>query len=294
VISVLAELQFGVVARWQLMILGLEPQAIQRRIASGRLKPLHAGVYAVGHTKLTPQGYLMAAVLALGPGAVLSHVSAASHHGLRRTNQAKVDVTTHVSGQRGTKRIRAHRTRVLHPDDWTIADGIPVTSVARTLLDLAAELTNEQLLDALDEAVRLEVFDLGAIDRAIQRTPHRKGVPTLSKLLTDYRGAPDLRSWLERRFRHMVRAAGLPEPVYNATVAGYTVDAYFAGSGLVVELDSRRYHLTPRVFESDKVKDAALQRAGHPVLRITDKRMKQEPEAVLDDLVALNAMPPRA
>jgi hypothetical protein len=140
VIGALAELQHGVVARWQLLAFGFGDDSIQHRIATGRLKPMHAGVYGVGHTRLTPAGHLMAAVLALGPGALLSHLSAASHLGLRRTNQAKVDVTTSVSGQRSTKLIRAHRTRVLHPDDWTIIDGIPVTSVARTHLDVAAIL----------------------------------------------------------------------------------------------------------------------------------------------------------
>jgi very-short-patch-repair endonuclease len=294
-IPLLAELQYGVVARWQLTLLGFGKNGIQDRIDPGMLVPLHAGVYAVGHTKLTRNGYFLAAILAYGPRAVLSHRSAGVIWDLLTSRQIKVDVTTHVSGQRHTRRIKAHRTRHLHEEDWTIKDGIPVTSVARTILDLAAILGPARLLDVIDEAVRAELFDLHALERAMARTPQRRGVKKLQAVLADYRGAPDLRSKLERHFRHRLRAiSGLPEPLYNVEVAGYRADVYVPYYKLVIELDSRHFHLTPRAFESDAVRDTARLKQHIRTLRVTDKRFYAEPDAVIEDVLALTIKQPRA
>jgi very-short-patch-repair endonuclease len=294
-LAALAELQYGVVARWQLTLLGYGKTAIQNRVDSGLLIPLHAGVYAVGHTKLTRSGYFLAAVLAFGPRAVLSHRSAGVHWDLLSSRQIKVDVTTHVSGQRHTRRIKAHRTRHLHEEDWTIKDGIPVTSVARTILDLAAVLSRDRLLDLIDDAVRAELFDLGALERAMTRTPKRRGVKKLQAVLADYRGAPDLRSKFERHFRHRLRAIeGLAEPLHNIEVAGYRADVYFPDYKLVIELDSRHFHLTPRAFESDAVRDTARLKQKIGTLRITDERFYSEPDAVIKDVLALTVKQPRA
>jgi very-short-patch-repair endonuclease len=294
-VALLAEIQFGVVARWQLVALGYSVDAIQRRIASGRLIPLHAGVYAVGHTKLTRSGYFLAAVLAFGPRAVLSHRTAAVHWGIFASRQRRADVTTSVSAQRNATRIKAHRTRVLHEEDWTIRDGIPVTSVARTILDLAAILSPDRLLDVIDDAVRAELFDLYAIERAIARTPYRRGVRRLKALLADYRGAPDLRSKFERRFRHRLRAIpGLPEALHNVDVAGYQADVYFPQFQLVIELDSRGFHFTPRGFENDPIRDAARQKQHIGTLRVTDKRFCEEPDAVIQDVLELTIKQPPA
>jgi very-short-patch-repair endonuclease len=295
VLALLAEIQFGVVARWQLTLLGYGKDAVQVRIDSGILKPLHAGVYAVGHTKLTRSGYFLAAVLAFGPRAVLSHRTAGVHWGLFASRQRKADVTTHVSAQRNTTRIKAHRTRILDDEDWTIRDGIPVTSVARTMLDLAAILRPDRLLDVIDDAVRAEIFDLFALERAMARTPYRRGVRKLKALLTDYRGAPDLRSKFERRFRARLRATpGLPEALHNVDVAGYKADVYFPQFNLVIELDSRHFHLTPRAFENDAVRDAARLKQQIGTLRVTDERFYKEPDAVIEDVLALTIRRPRA
>jgi very-short-patch-repair endonuclease len=294
-LAALAELQYGVVARWQLTLLGYGKDAIQVRIDSGLLKPMHVGVYAVGHTKLTRNGYFLAAVLAFGPRAVLSHRSAGVLWDLLTSRQIKADVTTHVSGQRHARRIKAHRTRHLHPEDVTIKDGIPVTSVARTILDLAAILGPDRLRDVIDDAVRRELFDLAALERAMARTPRRKGVPKLTAILADYRGAPDLRSKFEKRFRHRIRATtGLPEPLYNVQIAGYRADVYFPDYKLVIELDSRHFHLTPRAFEADAVRDTARLKQKIGTLRITDKRFYSEPDAVIEDVLALTIKQPRA
>jgi hypothetical protein len=295
VLALLAEIQFGVVARWQLTLLGYGKDAVQVRIDSGMLRPLHAGVYAVGHTKLTRNGYFLAAVLASGPRAVLSHRTAGVHWGIFASRQVKADVTTHVSAQRTTRRIKAHRTRALHEEDWTIEDGIPVTSVARTMLDLAAILRPDRLLDVIDDAVRAEIFDLFALERAMTRTPYRRGVRKLKALLTDYRGAPDLRSKFERRFRRRLRATpGLPEALYGEKIAGHLADVYFPQFNLVIELDSRGYHLTPRAFEADAVRDAKRLKEGIGTLRVTDTRFYSDPDGVIEDVLALSIRRPRA
>lgn len=291
----LAELQYGIVARWQLTVLGYRKTAIQDRIDTGLLKRLHAGVYAVGHTKLTRHGFFLAAVLAFGPWALLSHRSAGVLWDVVSSWQVKVDVTTHVAAQRGTPRIRAHRTRNLHPEDWTIKDGIPVTSVARTILDLAAILRPDRLLDVIDAAVRAEVFDLAALERAIARTPHRRGVKKLQALLADYRGAPNLRSKFEKRFRARLRATEeLPEALYDVEVAGREADVYFPQFELVIELDSRSFHLTPRAFENDAVRDAARLKQDIDTLRVTDKRFYADPGGVIEDVLDLTVRRPRA
>jgi very-short-patch-repair endonuclease len=294
-IGVLAELQYGVVARWQLTLLGYRKTAIQDRIDSGLLKRLHAGVYAVGHTKLTANGYFLAAVLAFGPRALLSHRSAGVLWDVISSWQVKVDVTTHISGQRHSRRIRAHRTRRLHAEDWTIKDGIPVTSLARTILDLAAILSNDHLLDVIDNAVRAEVFDLAALERAMARTPARRGVKKLEGLLADYRGAPNLRSKFEKRFRARLRATKeLPEALYNVEVAGHEADVCFPQFDLVIELDSRSYHLTPRAFENDAVRDATRLKQNINTLRVTDKRFYADPGGVIEDVLDLTVRRPRA
>jgi very-short-patch-repair endonuclease len=295
VVAALAEIQYGVVARWQLVLLGFGKDAIQVRIDTGLLKPLHAGVYAVGHTRLTRHGFFLAAVLAFGPRALLSHRSAGVLWDLLSSRQIKVEVTTHVSAQRHTPRIKAHRTRKLDPEDVTIKDGIPITSVARTILDLAAILRPDGLLDVIDNAVRAQLFDLAALERAIARTPRRRGVKKLEVLLADYRGAPDLRSKFERDFRHRLRRIKeLPEALHDVQVAGYEADVHYPQFNLVIELDSRRYHLTPRAFEKDPVRDAARLREGIATLRVTDKRFYSDPDAVMEDVLDLTIRPPRA
>jgi very-short-patch-repair endonuclease len=175
----------------------------------------------------------------------------------------------------------------LHPEDVTRHNGIPVTSVARTLLDIAPLVDETRLARIIENAVRLEVFDLRALDRAIDRTPRRAGVPKLRAALADYRRTPDLRSNNERLFRKLIAEAGLPEPQFNVMVEGLLVDVYWPQWSLIVEIDSIAYHMTPRAFERDRIRDAILQKAGYRVLRISEKRLKTEPQAVLADVIAL-------
>ena len=238
-IAALAEPQHGVVAVWQLLELGLGRGAIQHRVNIGRLHRIHWGVYAVGHRNLSRQGHRMAAVLAYGPDAVLSHRSAAAHWGIGQASY-KIDVTM-PKGRRSRKTFRAHAAR-LQSEDRTVHDGIPVTTVARTIFDLAAQLSKDQLTYLVEEADRKQLLDLRKLDRAIARRPHAAGTRRLHKVLAAYRGPADTRSRLERDFRKLIAKAGLPEPQFNVLVAGLTVDVYWPQWKLVVELDGEPYH----------------------------------------------------
>jgi very-short-patch-repair endonuclease len=283
-VAALADRQHGVVAVWQLIAIGLGEGAIRYREKVGRLHRIHRGVYAVGYRKLTRHGHWMAAVLAYGPDAVLSHRSAAALWGIG-PGSYKIDVTTPHS-KRSRKGIRAH-TATLDSEDRAVRDGIPVTSVARTILDLAAQLDHGPLTHLVEDADRKQLFDLKALDRAIARRPRVAGVARLRAVLNAYRGTADTRSRLERAFRRLIARAGLPEPQFNVIVAGVLVDVWWPQWKLVVELDSEPYHANPSAFESDRIRDATLQKADIRVLRVTGDRLDHAPAAVLDDVLAL-------
>ncbi len=284
-IAELAARQHNVLARWQLLQLGLGPGAIKRRVAVGRLHPVHRGVYSVGTPRVVGLGRFMAAVLACGPGAVLSHHSAAELWGLLRSARSQVDVTT-LRRCRARPGIALHRTRWLPKEDRTVREGIPVTSLARTLLDLAPVASPRELGRAFEEAERLRVLDVRAIE---PRCARRRGGPALRALIEDAREPPDTRSELEQRFVELCRDEGLPPPALNATVAGYVVDALWPRERLVVELDGYAFHRGRRSFEDDRRRDADLQLAGYRVLRITARRLAREPKAVARSVRALLA-----
>jgi very-short-patch-repair endonuclease len=275
------------VTHWQLIELGYTRREIEHRVAVGRMHRKYKGVYTVGHRKLTPRGHKLAAVLAYGPRAVISHRTAAELHGLRQDNSAKYDVTVPGTSRRRRPNIRIHRARRLHPDDVTTVDGIPVTSVARTLLDLAAVLYYDALVRVIEQAERIQVFNLKAIDAVLARAGGHRGVRKLKRALKAYRPPPTTKSGLERRMLRKYHVAGVPEPLINTMVAGYEADQYFPDARLVVEVDGRPYHNSPRAFETDRIKDAAWQKAGEAVIRITDERMETDMDGAISDIIAL-------
>lgn len=289
-IAALAEQQHGVVAIWQLLELGLGRDAVKYRVSIGRLHRIHQGVYGVGHRKLTREGHRMAAVLAYGPQAVLSHWSAAAHWGIGAA-RVKYDVTTPQS-RRSRKMIRTHTAR-LDPEDRTVHDGIPITSVERTIIDLAA-LTKDRLTYLIEEADRKHRLDVAALDRALARRPRADGAARLRAVLATYRGTADTRSMLERKFRRLIHSAGFPEPQFNVVVAGITVDAFWPQWKLVVELDSEPYHNNPRAFESDRIRDVTVQKHDLRVLRVTGDRLDNAPNDVIADVLALRRPAPSA
>jgi very-short-patch-repair endonuclease len=278
-IAELAHRQHGRVAHRQLRELGFTTEAIRRRVESRRLIRLYRGVYAVGHASETAHGAWIAAVLACGDGAVLSHRSAAALYGILSDARATIDVTT-KRGRAGHPGIRLHRVRTLHEEDVTVVDGIPVTSVARTLLDLAETVPLRLLRRAVEQAEKLGLFDLTAVERVIARSSGRRGVKPLRAVLAERIVPADVRSELERLLPEICRAAGLPQPALNVSVAGRVVDALFAREKVVVELDGYRWHRSPAELERDDETIVALKLAGYRVLRFTYGQVTQRPDYV--------------
>ncbi len=285
-LSELARRQHGVVSWAQLWGLGYGKRRVHDLVRKRWLHRLSRGVYAVGHTRLTVKGRWLAAVLACGAGAVLSHAPAAALHDLRTTPSGLIDVTAprrrHVAG------ARCHRARTLHPDDVTVIDAIPVTTVARTLLDQAEQLSAQRLRTLLEAALRRDVFDLGEIQATIARNPGRHGIAPLAEALTHLADeAPWTQSEKERHFLEFVRAHDLPEPSCNVIVDGESVDFHWPAASLIVEVDGYEFHKTRPVFEDDRRKDAQHQVAGFPVLRYTARRIDRDAAAVAHEIEAM-------
>jgi very-short-patch-repair endonuclease len=283
-LALLAARQHGVVAVWQLRECGVGRGALERRLALGRLHRVHRGVYAVGHRKLQWRGVMMAAVLACGPDAVLSHRSAARLSGVRPDSRRGVDVTVAGSGRRGRPGIDLHAVRALDPRDITRIDGIPVTTLPRTLLDLAEVVPQDHVVRTIEEAERKRIFNRTALEELLARSPGRRGRRPLRSILTDAVIEPGTREELERRFRQVIREAGLPHPKINTLVEDYEVDAYWPDHKLVVELDGYDTHQTRKAFEDDRERDAVLLLAGYRVVRITWRQLIRKPDEVINRL----------
>jgi very-short-patch-repair endonuclease len=284
----LAERQHGVVSRSQLTELGLGRGAINRRIQRRRLHLLHLGVYAVGHRRLAMRGRWMAAVLAAGPGAVLSHRDAAALIGLRPSARGLIE----VSAPRRCRRpgMHAHVT-CLPPDEITTHDGIPITTVARTLLDLAAVLPRQQLKRAMEQADVPRLADDTSLAALLARYPRRSGTAALREVLHAGLTNTVTRSELEERFLAVLDAHDLPRPRVNCAVEGFEVDFLWPNQRLIVELDGRATHHTATAFERDRARDRALQGAGWRVVRIAWHQLHYEPQQIATDLARLLSMP---
>lgn len=263
--------------------MGLDWGAIKYRVEVAELHRLHAGVYAVGHRAISRRGQWMAAVLAGGEGAVLSHRHASELAGFRETIADEIDVT--VQRHRGSRTGIVFHEALLHPADLAEIDGIPVTAVPRTLLDLASQLSVRQFEKAFWEAERLGLIASHDLRAFLARSHGRRGMGQLRRL-SDRVLPPDLvvRSPLERRFYELCRDGDLPLPALNERVEGMEVDALWREQGLIVELDGQAYHRGVGAFERDRRRDARLQLAGYRVVRITHRRLESEPAVVLQEL----------
>jgi very-short-patch-repair endonuclease len=281
----LARRQHWVVARRQLLELGFSRRWIQHRIAVGRLHPLHRGVYAVGRPHVTPYGRWMAAVLACGPEAVLSHGSAAALWGIRPAASG-LEVSVLTGAKRRPDGITVHRRPSLRPDEVTTYRGIPVTSPTRTLIDIAVRLDREPLEAAINEADKLDLCDPEALRLALDDAKGDPGVRTLRTVL-DRRTFTLTDSELERRFLRLVHALGLPKPETGVRVNGFKVDFYWPELGLVVETDGLRFHRTPAQQGRDRVRDQVHMAAGLTPLRFTRAQVRFEPGYVGDTLAAV-------
>jgi very-short-patch-repair endonuclease len=277
--------QHGVVSASQLRELGYSGDQISDAARSGRLQRLHRGVYAVGHRRLEWRGRCHAAVLASAP-ALASHVSAGRLWGLLRYDPGTFDVTA-PTRRRKRSYARIHFAR-LAPADEDVCAGVPVTSVARTLLDLAPTLPKARLEGVLERSEELGVFDLAAVEEVLGRITHHKGVRALRRALALYRDDHAVtRSEVERRFRSLVLEAGLPPPAMNFNVAGFELDAYWAAERFAVELDVYATHGSRAAFERDRLRQEELKLVGVEMIRFTGLRLDREPDRVVASLAAL-------
>lgn len=293
----LARRQHGVVARQQLLAAGVGRRAIGARLERGALHLVHTGVYAVGHSKLTREGRWMAAVLACGEGAVLSHRSAGQLWGIvpRSVSLPEVTRPTHFRARPG---ILAHRSS-LPADETGRVLGIPVTSVPRTLLDLAGDLTMHRLERAFNEVEARRLTDPLSLPDLIARHPGRRGAANLRTLLASKKLGGITRSRLEEKFVAFLDAYGLPRPRLNAPLhlrgRFFEIDCLWQDRRLAVELDSRAFHGTRHAFESDRERDRILLAEGWRAMRVTWRQLDDEADAVAADLRRLlreDARPP--
>jgi very-short-patch-repair endonuclease len=275
----LAELQHGVVTHAQLVELGMSPEAIRHRLTNGRLHRLMRGVYAVGRPHVGTRGRWMAAVLACGPQALLSHRSAAALLGMRRTDQKVLEVVVPTELPRRRPGVRVHRRRDHQAPGRRVIDRIPVTHPVATLVDLATCLPSWQLEAAINEADHLDLVDPERLLAAIDLLPRRAGIGRLRALLE----APTVAltsTQLEQRFLPLARAAGLPVPQTQVWLNGHRVDFFWPDLGLVVEADSLRYHRTPFKQARDKQRDNAHAVSGFTTLRFSDGQIRHDPDYV--------------
>jgi len=289
-VAEIAARQAAVVSVEQLRAAGLERGAIHHRVRRGRLHRVHHGVYVVGVRRITPRGRLWAAVLACGgvDAAAVSHVAAASAWELLPA-PAEIDVVS-LGESRSVAGIRVHRCRTLEPatEIRRQDDGLPLTTVARTLYDISAGILPRDLKRACHEAQYRGVLDRDEIDAVLGR--HR-GQPGTSQLgvviarLTDS-GPLITRSEFEERFLALVERCGLPAPRVNHRLLGYTVDFFWPDARLIVETDGFHSHSGRAAFEDDRARDAELYAAGYVVLRFTWRQLAERPDWVAAMLTA--------
>jgi len=281
--------QHGVVTLAQLRDAGLGAGAIELRVRNGRLHRLHRGVYALGHRRISREGRWLAAVLALGEGAVLSHVSAGALWGIRHSSSAFVHVTVPTSaGRRRRQGIVVHRSNTLGPADVDEHNAIPITSVSRTLLDLAGVLTPTRLERAVEQSLAHRLFDLRAIEAVLAANPRRPGAAALAEIVARIHDEPSLtRRELEALMLDLCDAHGIERPEVNVVVDDYEVDFLWRTRRLIVETDGLQWHGTPPALERDRRRDERLTVLGYRVVRFTYRRVVDEPAAVAATLRAL-------
>ncbi len=282
-VRVLAERQHGVIARWQILELGASEGLIQARAAGGILVPVFHGVFTLGHRRLGRDGRWMAAVLASGPQAVLSHGSAMALWDIRRS-RGPIEVLRPSGGAwRTNPEIRVHQTRALPRDQTTKERGIPVTTIERTLLDMAGRLNMRQLERALVAADRAGRVRWPVLQRAVAYGRGKKGIGTLRHVAmeVDPRAA-DTRSSLEVDFLALCREAGIPLPQVNVFAGPHLVDFLWAAPKVIVETDGYAYHRDRRAFEGDHERTVVLTAAGYEVHRATYRMLAWNPDPFMN------------
>jgi hypothetical protein len=289
-IARIAAAQYGVITARQLMAVGLGRAAITARRRRGYLIDLFRGVYAVAYKPVTPHGTWMAATLACGQGAVLSHAAAAALWGIRPSASAKIDVT--VPGRAGRTRpdLRVHRAGALLPNQITEHAGIPCTTVGRTIIDLAAGHPQNTVEYAIHQAETLRIFNRDEVVAALDAAPSRPGSATVRRILGLSLPKEDrIKGKLARMLSKLCREAGLPEPLVDHWIDvpdadGFEVDFCWPQLGLIIEADGRAFHDTHRGFENDRHRDRVLRLAGWRVERFTWRQVVERPDEVARQL----------
>ena len=277
----LAATQRGVVTCAQLLEVGVDRHTIKRWCKAGLLHRVHHGVYLVGHAGLTPLGRMQAALLACGDGAVLSHQTAAFLWGLTKSVPSMLDVTLMTGRSRPKTGVRVHRSMHFDQRDLRTRYGLRLTSPARTVIDLAANVTLDDLDRLVAEARVQNFLRPGELEAAVERAGRRRGAADMRAFLVAEEEPDFTRSWGERRLRRLLRQSRLPQPRTNRHAAGHSVDFLWEEQKLVVEFDGFQFHGHRRAFEHDRRKDVDLANAGYQVLRFTWRQLKQEPLAVI-------------
>jgi very-short-patch-repair endonuclease len=277
--------QHGVVSRDQLLAIGYKRHAIDHRIRTGRLYPLHRAIYAVGRPHVTEHGHWMAAVLACGNGAIISHSSAAALWRIGLEDRDIVELSLPSPFQRRRPGLRIHRRPALQPRDVTREYGIPVTTPVQTLVDMSLRLDRAGVERMINEADKYNLTHPPQLREALNA---RAGEPGAAKLrhILDRRTFRLTKEELERRFLPLAPKAGLGIPLTGQFVNEFEVDFYWPDIGLVVETDGLRYHRTPAEQARDRLRDQAHTAAGLTPLRFTHEQVRYEPEHVLATLRA--------
>jgi len=278
-LAILAGKQHGVVAYWQLLALVFSPGAIEHGVRTERLHRMYKGVYAVGYRAGTAEAWEMAAVLACGREAVVSHWTAAARWKLLRPTRGWIHVSAPTD--RRVKGIVSHHVPKLHAGERTKRDGIPITSVPRTLLDISGVADERTLRRAVNQAARSGWLNQRAVEAVMRRNARRGGTKQLRAVIASvHPQTRRTRSDLEVAFLELCDTYGIPTPVANGKVHGIEVDFHWPGTSLVVELDSYEYHRTPIERENDRRRDEWLERCGYEVLRVTDTWLDADPADV--------------
>jgi very-short-patch-repair endonuclease len=286
--------QLGLVACWQLQALGVSSSSITRRLRRGALHRVYRGVFLVGHALLVPGARELAAVLACGEGALVSHRSAALLWGLTQVAGAEVEVSVVARNCRPRDGLHVHRLAYLDARDRAVKNGIPTTSPARSLVDLAASAAPDEVEQALAQARARRLVTARQLPDTLGRARNRAGVGTLRAVLR-HQGGPRLtRSEAERRLLGLIRAARLPEPESNVRVEGFEVDFLWPEARLIVEVDGFAFHGHRAAFERDRQRDMTLRDRGFEVIRVTWRQLVDQPLVIIAHIArALERAGPR-
>ena len=271
------------VARRQLAAAGVSASAIDRCVRSGLLRREHQGVFALGADVPTPLANETAALLSVREGAALSHQSAALLWGILREGSGDGFIHVLVPGTSLDDRdgLRIHRSELLEPVDVRCRHDLPLTSVARTLLDLAALLSVRDLERALDQALIGRLVTLNEIQHLLKRSGRHRGRRALQTVLDAFTTTTFTRSAAEELFLKLVREAELPQPLTNARRHGYEIDFLWPAHNVAVEIDGFAFHGTRRAFEEDRLKGERLAKVGISVIRLTWRRLQRAPLAAM-------------